>query len=211
LRGVVEELRRAGKRQAAPFSSGRKPGESYGQKAHRQIPDHVDEEIDVALPDGCPCCGGELDLERVADQYQEDIVVPVRAHVRRFRVGVGRCRRCGRRAQGRHPLQTSDALGAAGAQVGPHAVALAAQLNKELGLPVSKAVRVLAEVCALSVTAGGLYQALGRLASIAAATYLVVSREQLSDPRFERTHRVVTGPWRIGGSKGPGRWVRRRK
>lgn len=181
LRGVVEELRRAGRRQAAPFSkgdpksdpkrSGRKPGESYGQKAHRQIPDHVDEEIDVPLPDGCPCCGGELDLERVADQYQEDIVVPVRAHVRRFRVGVGRCRRCGRRAQGRHPLQTSDALGAAGAQVGPHAVALAAQLNKELGLPVSKAVRVLAEVCGLSVTAGGLYQALGRLARMAAPTY----------------------------------------
>jgi hypothetical protein len=29
-------------------------------------------------------------------------------------------------------------------QVGPHAVALAAQLNKELGLPVAKVARVLA-------------------------------------------------------------------
>jgi hypothetical protein len=48
----------------------------------------------------------------------KDIVVPVRGHVRRFRVAVGRCGRCGRRAHGRHPLQTSDALGAAAAQVG---------------------------------------------------------------------------------------------
>jgi transposase len=207
LRGQVEELRRAGKRQAAPFSkgdpkpdpkrSGRKSGESYGQKAHREIPDHVDEEIDVPLPDGCPCCGGELDLERVADQYQEDIVVPVRAHVRRFRVGVGRCRRCRRRVQGRHPLQTSDALGAAGAQVGPHAVALAAQLNKELGLPVSKAVRVLAEVCGLSVTAGGLYQALGRLAGVAEPTYQALVEGVRASPAVAADE---TG-WRVCGTR----------
>ncbi|MCA1677597.1 MAG: transposase [Actinobacteria bacterium] len=181
LRGEVEELRRASKRQAAPFSkgepkrdpqrSGRKGGERYGTKVHREVPGHVDEEIHVPLPDGCPCCGGELELERVADQYQEDILVPVRAHVRRFGVSVGRCRSCGKRAQGRHPLQTSDALGAAGAQVGPHALALAAQLNKELGLPVSKAARVMFGLCGLRVSAGGLYQALARLAAVAAPTY----------------------------------------
>jgi transposase len=123
LRGQIEELRRAAKRQAAPFSrgapkrdpkrSGRRPGEEYGTRAHREIPDRVDEEIVVALPDGCPCCGGVLDLERWADKYQEDIVVPVRGYVRRFRVAVGRCGRCRRRVQGRHALQTSDALGAA--------------------------------------------------------------------------------------------------
>jgi transposase len=181
LRGQVEELRRASKRQAAPFSkgdpkqdprrSGRRSGDEHGRHGHRRVPDRVDEEIEVALPDGCPCCGGELDLERVVDQYQEDIPVAVRAHIRLFRVGIGRCRRCGKRVQGRHPLQTSDALGAAGAQVGPHAVALAAQLNKELGLPVRKVARVLAELCGLQVTAGGLYQALGRLAAAAAPTY----------------------------------------
>ncbi len=101
-------------------------------------------------------------------------MVPVRGHVRRFRVAVGRCGRCGRRAQGRHPLQTSDALGAAAAQVGPHAVALAAQLNKELGLPMGKVARVLREVCGVRVTPGGLYQALARLAGAADATYLAL-------------------------------------
>lgn len=205
LRSQVEELRRASKRQAAPFSkgdpkkdprrSGRRSGEDYGTKAHRRVPDHVDEEFDVALPDGCPCCGGELDLEGIADQYQEDIVVPVRAHVRRFRIEVGRCRRCQRRAAGRHPLQTSDALGAAGAQVGPHAVALAAQLNKELGLPVSKVARVLAELCGLQITAGGLHQALGRLAATATPTYQAL----VAGVRASRAVAADETGWRVCG------------
>ena len=45
---------------------------------------------------------------------------------------------CGRRVQGRHPLQTSDALGAAAVQLGPDAVATAAVLNKQLGLSFRK-------------------------------------------------------------------------
>jgi transposase len=206
LRGQVEELRRASKRQAAPFSkgepskdprpSGRRAGEAYGTQAHRVVPDRVDEQIEVPLPDGCPCCGGELEFERVADQYQEDIV-PVRAYVRRFRVGVGRCRRCGKRAQGRHPLQTSDALGAAGSQVGPHAVALAAQLNKELGLPVSKVALVLSELGGLKVTAGGLHQALARLAGAAAPTYAAL----IEGVRASRAVAADETGWRVCGTR----------
>jgi len=81
LRVQLEAARRAGKRQAAPFSKGdpkkdpqrpgRKRGPEYGAKAHRQVPDHVDEEIWVGLPDACPCCRGELELEDEVDQYQQ--------------------------------------------------------------------------------------------------------------------------------------------
>jgi len=35
-------------------------------------------------------------------------------------------------------LQTSNAIGAAGAQLGPATVTLAAVLNKQLGLPLGK-------------------------------------------------------------------------
>jgi transposase len=172
LRGQLEAERRAGKRQAAPFSkgdpkkdparSGRKSGERYGTKAHRRIPDHVDEEIGVPLPDACPCCGGELEFEDEVDQYQQEIL-QMRGHVRHFRVSRGRCRRCGRRAQGRHRDQTSDAIGAACSQLGPRAVAIAAQLNKELGVAMGKVSQILG-LFGLTVTAGGLYQAIGRLA-----------------------------------------------
>ena len=127
LRVQLEAARRAGKRQAAPFSKGdpkkdpqwpgRKSGPEYGARAHRPVPGHVDEEIRVALPDACPCCQGELEFEDEVDHYQHDIVwVP--GHVRRFRVSRGRCKNCGKRAQGRHRDQTSDAIGAARSQIG---------------------------------------------------------------------------------------------
>jgi hypothetical protein len=69
-----------------------------------------------------------------AAQIQEDLLV-VRPHVRQFDVHLG-CR--GRRVRGRHPLQTTDALGAAGTHLGPHAVALLVLLNKQLGLSQGK-------------------------------------------------------------------------
>jgi len=66
LKEELELARRAGKRQAAPFSKGepeanpkrpgRKGGANYGPKAHRTIPVEVNEEIQVPLPDCCPDC-----------------------------------------------------------------------------------------------------------------------------------------------------------
>ena len=90
----------------------------------------IDEPYDVPAPSTCPDCDGAVEDTHVTVQYQEDLP-PVRPLVRRFDVHVGRCRRCGRRVQGRHPLQTSDALGAAAVQMGPDAVATAAVLNKQ--------------------------------------------------------------------------------
>jgi regulator of replication initiation timing len=70
LKDELEAARRAGKRQAAPFSRGepkaepkkpgRKPGQAYGPKRHRDIPSQVDEELDAHLLDECPKCGGEI-------------------------------------------------------------------------------------------------------------------------------------------------------
>src|SRR4051794_24479915 len=68
LEALVEQLRRGGKRQAAPFSKGppkadpkppgRKGGDGYGTKARREVPPRIDEVHDAALPPACPCCGG---------------------------------------------------------------------------------------------------------------------------------------------------------
>jgi hypothetical protein len=55
--------------------------------------------------------------------------------VRAFDIAIGWCVDCGLRVQGRYPLQTSDAICAAAAQLGPAAVTLAVVLNKQLGLP----------------------------------------------------------------------------
>ena len=179
LRGEVEALRRAAKRQAAPFSrgdpkpdpkrAGRKAGAAHGRHAHRQPPQQVDRVVAVGLPDGCPGCGGELVLEGVAAQYVEELPQPRPLRIR-YDLHIGRCRRCGRRVQPRHPAQTSDALGAAGTQLGPRAVALAAWLSKGLGVPAGKIAKLLAQL-GVAVTAGGVVQAVARAARRAQPTY----------------------------------------
>jgi len=150
LRKELEEALRSLKRQAAPFSRGkrkkkerkrpgRKSGADYGKQARRPVPERVDEEIAVSLPTESKCCGAPTIYDETRPQFQEDIVK--QTIVRRFDIEIGHCECCGKRVQGRHPLQTSDALGAAQVQIGPQALALSAHLNKELGISHERAAR----------------------------------------------------------------------
>jgi transposase len=152
LRQLLEEALRAAKRQAASFSRqkpkiqpqkpGRKAGKRYGRRYRRPVPDTVDEVVEVPLPARCPRCGGGLKECETVSQFQTEIPEP-RVQRIEFRISVGRCRSCRRRVQGRHPRQTSDALGSAAWQLAPRALALATQLNKGLGLPYGKTATVL--------------------------------------------------------------------
>ena len=180
LQHQLDAARRAGFRQAAPFSKGpplgaprrpgRRPGAAYGPKAYRAIPTHVEEIYETLLPAICPHCQGPVDETSVATQYQEDLPM-VQPVVRQFRVHIGHCRQCGRRLQARHPLQTSDALGAAAAQLGPQAISLAVALNKQLGVPLNKISTLFDQTWGLTVTPGGVVQALQRAARRAEPTY----------------------------------------
>lgn len=201
LRNELETAQRAARRQAAPFSRGqskrhprppgRKPGAAHGQHHRRPIPDHVDEEIIVSAPSQCPACGGPLTVERVESQYQEEIVR--RTWVRRFQVPVCRCAQCEQRVQGRHPLQTSDALGAAAVQVGPEAVTLGVLMNKSLGLPHADAATILQQGFGLTMSRGGICRAIQRVARKAEATW-----HALRDAarRSELAHMDETG-WKV--------------
>ena len=131
----------------------------------------------AAAPTTCPDCGGAVALDRVASQYQEDLPA-VHPLVRRFDIEVGHCSQCQRRVQGRHALQTSDALGAAAAQLGPNVAALVVELHTELGMPLEKVVRVLRTQFGLHVTKGGLVRLLHRTADAAAPAYAAL-REQV--------------------------------
>ena len=51
---------------------------------------------DASAAKTCPDCGGDIAVDRVASQYQED-VPDVRPLVRRFDIEVGHCARCRRR------------------------------------------------------------------------------------------------------------------
>jgi transposase len=165
LEKLLEDSRRSGKRQAAPFSKGgpaeeparpgRRDGKDHGRHGHRAAPvGPPARDLSAALPACCPECGGALDHERDVEQFQCELP-DVRPVVTRFVICVGRCRSCQKRVQGRHPEQTSDALGAAASQIGPHARSLATWLHYALGLSFAKTSQVLSRL-GVPVTAGAL-------------------------------------------------------
>src|SRR2546421_9824968 len=87
-------------------------------------------------------CGGEVAASGATEQIQ--LAVPVTAPIlTRFDIALGRCSRCGRAVRGRHPRQTSEAVGAAGVQLGPRLRTYAAMLRHEQGLSFKKIARVL--------------------------------------------------------------------
>ena len=195
LREQLGEAQRAGKRQATPFSKGepkknpsrpgRKPGRKYGRQGRRASPppEEIDERHEAPLPTTCSAaeCGGHVVFDRVEQQFQTEIPEP-KPIIRAFDVHIGHCEGCGRRVQGRHELQTSDALGAACSQLGSTAIALAAYMNKELGLSYKKVAAHFREALGIEVTASALVQAIQRAARKLEPAYEELKWDVQSNP-----------------------------
>ena len=204
LRRIIEELRRAGKRQAGPFSKGspklkpkrpgRKPGDEYGTQFSRVPPEMPDETHHAELPTACPHCGGlHVTESHTAEQFQSEVVCEVVQ--RKFVVHVGQCRGCGQRVQGRHALQTSDALGAAGVQLGGKTHALIAWLNKRLGLSHGKVQEFFDRVFGLTLGRATSCRSMLRTARLAEPAVAEVRRDIRGSPFVVPDE---TG-WRISG------------
>ena len=204
-RQQLEQARRQAKRQAAPFSKGppkaeprrpgRKSGDAHGRHGHRPPPDpgEIDETHEAALPDSCPGCGGAVEETGVAPQFQAEI--PRKPLIRRFNVHLGRCLGCGECLQGRHPLQTSDALGAAASQLGPDAQAALVILNKDAGLSHGKAAAVLTKLFGVPVTRG----ASAQVALRAAGRLGPAHDEIIEEVKGSRLIVPDETGWRVGG------------
>src|SRR6516162_5280515 len=201
---ALEEAQRAAKRQAAPFSRrqpqahpakpGRKAGAQYGRRCRRPIPETIDQTLEAELPGRCPHCGGPVEERGMESQYQTEIPQPQVERIE-FRIHVGQCQSCGRRVQGRHPRQSSDALGSAASQLGVRAVALATELNKGLGLSYGKTAVVLETALGLRVSRGGLVQAVRRVARKAEPSYEQLREQIRGSPSVTADE---TG-WKVGG------------
>lgn len=203
IKGQLEEAERAGKRQAAPFSKGppkadpKRPGRKAGHPpAHRPRPKRIDRVLEAELPSTCPSCGGELADHEVKEQFLVDIP-PVEPIVTQFNVHIAHCADCGKRVQGRHPEQISDALGAAAVQIGPRALGLAAELKHGLGIPYRKVEHVLCKGFGLDVCPGGLARSGQRLTRQAKPTY---AQMMLQLRESEVVNADETG-WKIDGEK----------
>jgi transposase len=146
-------------------------------------PEAIEEIHEVARPDRCPC-GGELEGDEVLAQYQTDI--PVQPIHRRFDIHFGRCTRCGRRVGGGHPLQTSQAVGAAASQLGPQAQARVATLKNEVGVSYGDIEKIFLRGWGIRLTRGGAAQIVLRVGRRLEEPYrgilLVVRRSRVVYP-----------------------------
>ena len=210
LERALADARRHSKRQAAPFSKGdperqpktpgRKRGDAHGRHGHRRVPTgRPDRELTAPLPGCCPDCGGEVVHERDAEQWQVE-VPEMRPTITRITVEVGRCKGCKRRVQGHHPEQTSQALGAAGSQIGPRLKAWAMWLHYGMGLSFARSAKVLSYL-GVEVTAGAICQSSAR----SACTDLVpVHQDLVARANHSKSITMDESGWRVGGD---GAWL----
>ncbi len=207
LERLLVEAERRSKRQAAPFRRdrdpsrprkrpGRKSGRAYGRQGVRKAGPRVDEKIVVQCPVVCPHCqaGPVVLTGRVGQQVQIDIP-KVSYRVTEFELPEGRCVSCGRRVQGRHPRQTTDAVNVGRVHLGANVIALAAHLNKVGGLSYGKIAGVLSALFELKVAKSTLVRALQRLSRKAEPTYEAMSASIRASPVV---YPDETG-WRING------------
>jgi transposase len=202
LQAEVKKLKRAGKRQATPFSRqkkakkpkppGRKAGEGEFNHRKKPTPEEVDETKKAPLT-CCPKCGGVLTDMKENEHFEVDIP-PVKPVVTRYVTHSGHCGTCNKRVRSQHPDQISTAAGAAGVSIGPRAKGLGADLKHRLGVSYAKASDLLWTAFGLSVTRSGLCQADGGLAKKARPVYekLVKALRKCAS-----VHADETG-WRIG-------------
>ena len=209
LRAELDELRRGGKRQAAPFSKGarvaepkppgRKPGTgTFRYRAAPSPEDITEPPVEVKVTqDACPACGGPLEEERVDLAYTTEIPERPRPRVTQYRVWVCRCMVCGHQVRGQHPNVAPDQYGATAHRLGPRVMAAAHALHYGVGIPVRKVPVVLATLTGVQLTQGALTQdALRRVAGPVGTVY-----EQLRAvvPAAAVVYTDDTG-WRVGGA-----------
>jgi transposase len=203
LEALLEAAQRASFRQAAPFrvkeekrvAEPKRPGRKAGHcGAFRPRPERIDEEITVELS-ACAKCGSlQWEDRQPIEQFIEEIPV-VRPRVTRLCTYEATCAGCGEPGSSRHPLQVSQATGAAAVQLGPRALAIAADLNKAKCLSMRKTCAVLQDHFGLRLTPGGLSQALTRVALKVEPPYFDIHQQLFHAPSLH----VDETSWWVAG------------
>lgn len=205
LRKALDELRRGGRRQAAPFSKGkrvdnpkrpgRKPGK--GLFSRRSAPFQTPSEIVLAaVPSCCPDCGGGLEQQGEETATTTELPRNPQPVITAYRVPVCRCRQCGKSVRGTAAGLAPDQAGATAHRVGPGVMAAAHALHYGMGIPVRKVPGVLEELTGVRITQSALTQdALKRAAGTVGEAY-----EDLRAGvcQAAAVHTDDTG-WRVGG------------
>jgi transposase len=172
-----------------------RPGQKFGHVGMtRPVPDHIDEIFEQTLCE-CPQCHHPLNESvEVLEQIQEDIV-PAHVHVRKYRRHRYYCSCCQKMVTAPyHPQQVPRGY------LGANVLIQAAILKYHHCLPYEKIADLLKDMAGLTVSPGGLSQALARVSDWLGVEKKVLLTAIRGSPQV---HADETG-WRLDGKKG---WV----
>lgn len=210
LRAQIDQLARDTKRQAAPFSKGRrkvqpkrpgrKPG--HGRFTFRALPtpdQWTAPPIEVRLPDpACSGCGEPLQEHRVELAAITDLPPQPKPVVQPYRVWVYRCPGCDTTVRAPHPDLAPDQFGATAHRIGPRAMAAAHATHYGLGVPVRKVPAVLRLYAGVQLTQSAITQDASRRVSGPIGSMYRSLRDSI--PAADVVYTDDTG-WRVGGER----------
>lgn len=186
-RSAAPYRRRPEQRVAAPKRPGRPKGHAPSYRPVAAVAIGAMERVPL---DCCPHCQGAVTDLREVEQVIVDLP-PIEPVVTRVVTYTGQCARCGA-VRSVHPRQVSTAVGAAGYQLGPAALAAAAALRHGHGLTLRRVSALLGDLFHLPVSPAGVYEALARLAAKLEPEYEGLKEELRQSPSV---HGDETGWW----------------
>ena len=202
LRELEEKIKAEQKKRTEKYAkanTAKKRKKRLGQKVGhvgmtRAVPDQIDEEINETLAE-CPDChqglGEPVDIE---EQIQEDIV-PAHVRVRKYRRHKYCCGHCGKRVLAPyHPEHVPSGY------LGANVLIQAAILKYHHCLPYRKIRELFQELAGLTVSPGGISQALARISRWLGVEKAVLLEAIRGSPQL---HVDETG-WLLDGKKS---WV----
>lgn len=172
-----------------------RPGQKIGHIGMtRSTPDHIDEVIEETLRE-CPECrhalGNAIEIE---EEIQEDII-PARVKVRKYRRHKYHCENCGKEVEAAyHPEHVPKGY------LGANVLIQAAILKYHHCLPYRKIQELFQETAGLTVSPGGISQALLRISQWLNIEKAVILEAIRGSPQV---HADETG-WRMDGKRS---WV----
>jgi len=202
VRELEEKVKTEQKRRAERFAKPntvkkhkKRPGQKVGHVGMtRAVPDHIDETIEETLCE-CPEChhplGESLEVE---EQIQEDII-PAKVWVRKYRRHVYGCEHCGKKVWAAyHPEHVPQGY------LGANVLIQSAILKYHHCLPYRKIRELFQELAGITVSPGGISQALVRISQWLGVEKAVLLEAIRGSPQV---HVDETG-WRLDGKKS---WV----
>ncbi len=202
VRELEEKVKAEQRKRTEKFAKGnavkkrrKRPGQKPGHVGiTRPVPDHIDEVINETLEE-CPQCHHALgEAIEVQEQVQEDII-PARVWVRKYRRHVYCCEHCGKEVSAPyHPEHVPCGY------LGANVLIQAAILKYHHCLPYRKIRELFQEMAGLTVSPGGISQALARISRWLGVEKAVLPEAIRGSPQV---HVDETG-WRLDGKKS---WV----